>query len=70
MLELQYAIRPTPLLKYFDQLCITLAILTIVPFIVLLLFGDYRISFRFSVVIMGVFFLGFSLMRVQASKRI
>jgi hypothetical protein len=32
--------------------------------------GDYRISFRYSVVIMGVISLGFSLMRVQAPKRI
>ena len=70
MCILQYAIRPAPLLKYFDQLCIALAILTIVQFIVSLLFCDYRISFRYSVVIMGVFFLDFSLMRVQAPKRI
>jgi trk system potassium uptake protein TrkH len=57
-------------LKYFGHLCIALAIVTLVPFIVSVLFGDYRVSLRYSIVIIGVFCLGFSLMRLQAPKRI
>lgn len=67
---LQYAIRLAPLLKYFGKLCIAPATVTLVPFIVSLFFGDYRVSLRYSVVIMVVFFLGVGLIRTRAPKRI
>jgi trk system potassium uptake protein TrkH len=46
-----------------------LAVLTLVPFGLSLLFGDIRISVRYFVVIVGVSLLGVTLMRVQAPKR-
>jgi trk system potassium uptake protein TrkH len=57
-------------LKYFGLLYIAFAIVTIVPFMLSLLFGDYRVSLRYSVVIIGLSSLGLGLMRVRAPERI
>lgn len=57
-------------MKYFGQICIALAVVTIVPLIVSLLFGDYRVSYRYGVIVLGVFFLGLCLIRLRAPKRI
>jgi len=56
--------RPMPIVKYFGLLCIVLALLTIVPLTVSLWFGEYRVSFRYSMVVAGVFCLGLGLMRL------
>ncbi len=69
MRVLRYAVRPLLLFKYFGQLCTALAVLTLVPFSVSLLFGDIQVSVRYLVVIVGVSLLGITLMRVQAPKR-
>ena len=70
MRVLRYAVRLPLLLKYFGQLCIALAALTLVPLIVSLLFADFRVSVRYLVVIAGVSLLGVTLIRVPAPKRI
>jgi len=67
---LRYSVRPLPVLKYFGQLCIVLAVLTLVPLGVSILFGDYRVALRYSVVVVGVFVAGFFLQRLPTPKRI
>jgi trk system potassium uptake protein TrkH len=67
---LRYSVRPRPVLKYFGQLCIVLAVLTLVPLVVSILFGDYRVTLRYAVIVVGVFVTGFFLRRLSAPKRI
>jgi len=67
---LRYSIRPRPVLKYFGQLCIVLAVLTLVPLVVSILLGDYRVTLRYAIVVAGVFVTGFSLRRLSTPKRI
>ena len=70
MRALRYSVRPLPVLKYFGQLCIVLAVLTLVPLVVSILFGDYRVALRYSVVVVGVFVAGFFLRRLPTPKHI
>ncbi|MGB5924557.1 MAG: potassium transporter TrkG [Dehalococcoidia bacterium] len=70
MRALRYSVRPLPVLKYFGQLCIVLALLTLVPLIVSILLGDYRVTLRYSIVVIGVFLMGFFLQRLPTPKRI
>jgi trk system potassium uptake protein TrkH len=67
---LRYSVRPLPVLKYFGQLCIVLAVLTLVPLVVSILFGDHGVTFRYSIVVVGVFLTGFLLGRLPTPKRI
>jgi len=67
---LRYSVRPLPVLKYFGQLCIVLALLTLVPLVVSILVGDYRVTLRYTIVVVGVFFMGFFLQRLPTPKRI
>jgi len=67
---LRYSVRPLPVLKYFGQLCIVLALLTLVPLVVSILLGDYRVTLRYTVVVVGVFTTGFFLRRLPTPKRI
>jgi trk system potassium uptake protein TrkH len=67
---LRYSVRPLPVLKYFGQLCIVLALLTLVPLAVSILLGDYRVALRYSIVVVGVFTMGFFLKRLPTPKRI
>ena len=70
MRALRYSVRPLPVLKYFGQLCIVLALLTLVPLVVSILLGDYRVALRYSIVLVGVFTMGFFLQRLPTPKRI
>lgn len=70
MRALRYSVRPLPVLKYFGQLCIVLALLTLVPLVVSILLGDYRVTLRYTVVVVGVFTIGFFLRRLSTPKRI
>ncbi|MFC1927571.1 TrkH family potassium uptake protein [Chloroflexota bacterium] len=70
MRALRYSVRPLPVLKYFGQLCIVLALLTLVPLVVSVLLGDYRVTLRYSIVVVGVFLTGFFLQRLPTPKRI
>jgi len=65
-----YSVRPLPVLKYFGQLCIVLALLTLVPLVVSIILGDYRVTFRYAIVVVGVFTMGFFLQRLPTPKRI
>jgi trk system potassium uptake protein TrkH len=67
---LQYSVRPLPVLKYFGQLCIVLALLTLVPLAVSIPFGDYPVTLRYAIVVAGVFVLGFFLQRLPTPRRI
>jgi trk system potassium uptake protein TrkH len=67
---LRYSVRPLPVLKYFGQLCFVLALLTLVPLVVSIILGDYRVTLRYSIVVVGVFTTGFFLQRLPTPKRI
>jgi len=67
---LRYSVRPLPVLKYFGQLCIVLAVLTLVPLVVSILLGDYPVTLRYAIVVVGVFTMGFFLQRLPTPKRI
>ena len=67
---LRYSVRARPILKYFGQLCIVLALLTLVPLVVSIMFGDYRVTLRYAAVAAGVFIIGFSLRRLSTPRRI
>jgi trk system potassium uptake protein TrkH len=67
---LRYSVRPLPVLKYFGQLCIVLALLTLVPLVVSIILGDYRVTLRYAIVAVGVFVTGFFLQRLPTPKRI
>ncbi|MGD8471614.1 MAG: TrkH family potassium uptake protein [Desulfobacteraceae bacterium] len=67
---LKYAVRPLVILKYFGLLGFVLALMTVVPLAVSLLFGDYHVSFRYAIVIIGIFILSVGLMRLPAPKRL
>ncbi len=56
--ELRYAVRFRVVLKYFGQLCLVLAALTLVPLVMSVIFGDTRISLRYGIVIGGLGGLG------------
>jgi trk system potassium uptake protein TrkH len=53
-------------LKYFGQLCLVLAALTVVPLVMSVIFGETRLSVRYGVVIGGLAALGGCLARLQA----
>jgi trk system potassium uptake protein TrkH len=67
---LKYAVRPLSILKYFGQLGFVLALMAVVPLAVSLLFGDYHVSFRYGIVIIGIFVFSAGLMRLPASRRL
>jgi len=67
---LRYSVRPLLVLKYFGQLCIVLALLTLVPLVVSIILGDYRVTLRYAVVVAGVFVMGFFLQRLPTPRRI
>ncbi|MEZ6854404.1 TrkH family potassium uptake protein [Halodesulfovibrio aestuarii] len=63
--ELKYAVRFRVVFKYFGQLCLVLAMLSLVPLSVSLFFGDTAISLRYGIVIGGLAVLGWSLVRLR-----
>jgi len=67
---LTYSVRFLPVLKYFGQLCIVLALLTLVPLVVSIVLGDYRVALRYTIVVVGVFLMGIFLQRLPTPKRI
>lgn len=48
---LSYAVQPAVIIRYLGQILLILAILALAPLLVSLLFGEYRFSMRFAVVI-------------------
>lgn len=57
------------LIRYFGQLCVALAALTIVPLLVSLLFGDFSVSMRYAAVTGFLFSTGLSCSRLKTSKK-
>ena len=70
MRALTYSVRFLPVLKYFGQLCIVLALLTLVPLVVSIVLGDYRVALRYTIVVVGFFLMGFFLQRLPTPKSI
>ena len=68
--ELRYAVRFRVVFKYFGQLCLVLAALSLVPLVVSVIFGDTRISLRYGIVIGGLAAAGFGLARLRAPSRV
>ena len=68
--ELRYAVRFRVVFKYFGQLCLVLAALTLVPLAVSLIVGDWSISLRYGVVIGGLGAFGAGLARLRAPAKI
>ncbi|MBN1613341.1 MAG: TrkH family potassium uptake protein [Deltaproteobacteria bacterium] len=64
--ELRYAVRFRVVFKYFGQLCLALAALTLVPLVASVIFGDTLISLRYGMVIAGLAALGAGLARLRA----
>lgn len=70
MHALRYSVRPLPILKYFGQLCIVLALLTLVPLVVSAILGSYHVTLRYSIVVVGVFVTGLLLRRLPTPRRV
>jgi trk system potassium uptake protein TrkH len=68
--ELRYAVRFRVVFKYFGQLCLVLATLSLVPLAMSVIFGDTPISLRYGVVIGGLAASGFGLARLRAPSRV
>lgn len=68
--ELRYVVRFRVVRKYFGQLCLVLAALTLVPLVMSMPFGDTHTSLRCGIVIGGLVILVASLarLRVQANE--
>jgi len=67
---LTYAVRPLSILKYFGLLCFAFGLMTVVPLVVSLIFGDDHISLRYGIVVVGILALSTGLMRLPATKRL
>ena len=63
---LRYAARPLVILKYFGQLCLVLAVLTLVPLAVSLLYGEAEIAYRYAAVELVLLLCGAPLARLRA----
>lgn len=70
MRALIYSVRPLAVLKYFGQLCTILALLTLVPLLVSVIFGDYGVSLRYGILAAVIFALGFYLRKLPSPKRL
>ncbi len=64
--ELRYAVRFRVIFKYFGQLCLVLAVLTIVPLVMSLIFGERDITLRYAIVVCGLAGLGLGAVRLRA----
>jgi trk system potassium uptake protein TrkH len=56
--------------KYFGQLCLVLAVLSLVPLAMSLIFGDTPISLRYGIVIGGLAASGFGLVQLRAPSKV
>lgn len=68
--ELMYAVRFRVVFKYFGQLCLVLAALTLVPLGVSAIFGDTLLLLRYTIVAVGLAAFGTILARLRAPSRV
>lgn len=68
--ELRYAVRFGVLYKYFGQLCLVVAALTLVPLLVSLICGEFHFSLRYGLVILVLAGLGAGQARLKSAPRI
>lgn len=68
--ELKYAVRYRVVFKYFGQLCLVLAGLTLVPLMISILYGETAVSLRFALMVAGLAGLGGGLSRLPAPAMI
>ena len=68
--ELRYAVRFRVVLKYFGQLCLVLAALSLVPLVMSVIFGDTPISLRYGIVIGVLPAFGAGLARLHAPSSV
>jgi len=68
--ELRYVVRFRVVRKYFGQLCLVLAALTLVPLVMSMPFGDTHTSLRCGIVIGGLVILVASLARLRVPTRV
>jgi trk system potassium uptake protein TrkH len=66
--ELRYAVRLRVVLKYLGQLFLVLAVLTLVPLIFSLGAGEYRITWRYALVVGGLAVSGFFFSRFPSAR--
>jgi trk system potassium uptake protein TrkH len=64
--ELRYAVRFRVIFKYLGQLCLVLALLTLVPLVVSLMVGEGHLAPRYAVVASGFAALGLGASRIRA----
>ena len=65
---LSYAVRFSVLKKYFGQLCLVIAALTLLPAAVSLIYGHTHITFRYAIVIVAMAGAGGFLGRIHAPR--
>lgn len=68
--ELRYAVRFRVVFKYFGQLCLVLAGLTLAPLVMAVIFGDTPTSLRYGIVVGGLAAFGAGLARLRAPSRV
>jgi len=64
--ELRYAVRLRVVVKYFGQMCLVLAALTLTPLVMSLISGETHIGLRYGMVIGGLVVLGAAVARLRA----
>jgi trk system potassium uptake protein TrkH len=69
-IELSYAVRLRVIGKYFGQLCLVVAVLTLVPLAVALAYGELAIALRYGVVVTVLAAAGGLLVRLPAARRV
>ena len=69
-IELSYAVRLRVVFKYFGQLSLVLAALSLVPLVMSVIFRDTPVSLRYGIVIVGLSASGFGLARLRAPSRV
>lgn len=67
---LMYTVRFRVLFKYFGQLCLVVAALSLVPLVVCLLFGEFYASLRYAAAVLILAGLGAGLGRLRSTARI
>jgi trk system potassium uptake protein TrkH len=68
--ELRYAVRFRVVFMYFGQLCLVLAVLTMVPLVMSLIFGERHFTLRYAVVVCGLGGFGLGTARLRAPSSV